>query len=57
MFDIKKVEAEAAAEIAAEKATAAKAKIKAKLKQIADAQRIVSNLEDEYGVLLRDIGA
>lgn len=57
MFDIKKVEAEAQSELAAEKATAAKSKIKAKLKQIADAQRIVSNLQDEYGVLLRDIGA
>lgn len=57
MFDIKKVETEAQAELAAEKATAAKAKIKAKLKQIADAERIVQNLRDEYGVLLRDIGA
>jgi hypothetical protein len=56
MFDIKKVEAEAQSELAAEKATAAKSKIKAKLKQIADAERIVSNLRDEYGVLLRDIG-
>jgi hypothetical protein len=57
MFDIKKVEAEAQSELAAEKATAAKSKIKAKLKQIADAERIVANLRDEYGVLLRDIGA
>lgn len=56
MFDVKKVEAEALAELNTEKATAAKAKIKAKLKQIADADRIVQNLQDEYAVLLRDIG-
>jgi hypothetical protein len=56
MFDIKKVEAEALKEISDEKATIAKSKIKAKLKQIADAERIVQNLRDEYGVLLRDIG-
>lgn len=57
MFDIKKVEAEALAEINADRANKAKAKIKAKLQQIADAERIVQNLRDEYGVLLRDIGA
>lgn len=57
MFDIKKVEAEALAEINTDRADKAKAKIKAKLQQIADAERIVSNLRDEYGVLLRDIGA
>jgi phage-related minor tail protein len=57
MFDIKKVETEAANELAEEKATAAKSKIKAKLRQIADAERIVQNLREEYAVLKRDIGA
>lgn len=57
MFDIKQIITEATGELAAEKATVAKSKIKAKLKQIADAERIVSNLRDEYAVLLRDLGA
>ncbi len=57
MFDIKKLEAEAAAELATEKATAAKSKIKASLKRIDDAKAIVMNLEYEHLVLLRDIGA
>jgi hypothetical protein len=56
MFDIKQIITEATGELAAEKATAAKSKIKAKLKQIADAERIVQNLRDEYGVLIRDLG-
>ncbi len=57
MFDIKKLEAEAAAELATEKATAAKSKIRASLKRIDDAKAIVMNLEYEHLVLLRDIGA
>lgn len=57
MFDIKQVEAEAQKELAAEKATAAKSKIKSKLAQIAQAEKVVENLRDEYAVLLRDIGA
>lgn len=56
MFDIKKVEAEAAQELATEKATAAKGKIKDSLKKIAQAERVVQNLKDEHAVLLRDIG-
>ncbi len=47
MFDIKKLEAEAATELAAEKATA--------LKYIADVKAILRSLEDEYAVLLKDI--
>lgn len=57
MFDIKKVEAEAAKELADEKATAAKAKIKTSLKNIAAAERVLQNLREEHAVLLRDIGA
>jgi hypothetical protein len=56
LFDVKKVQAEAEAEIAADRAQAAKTKIKAKLKQISDAERIVTNLRAEYDVLLADIG-
>lgn len=57
MFDIKKVAAEAQAEINEEKVKAAKVKIKAALKRIADAEAILRNARDEYEVLLRDIGA
>lgn len=57
VFDIKAVEADALKEIAEEKAKAAKAKIKGKLAEIARAKRIVANLEEEYAVLLRDIGS
>jgi hypothetical protein len=57
MFDIKKIEADAKAEIAEEKGKVAKTKIKAALKRIADAEAIVRNARDEYEVLLRDIGA
>jgi len=57
MFDIKKIEAEAAAELASDRATAAKSKIKASLNRIADAQRILANLREEHAVILRDIGA
>lgn len=57
LFDIKSVEAEAKAELAKETGEKAKAKIKAKLKQIADARKIVANLEGEYAVLLADINA
>ncbi len=57
MFDIKKLEAEVATELATEKAAAAKAKIKNALKYIADAKSVVRTLEDEYAVLLKDIGA
>jgi hypothetical protein len=57
MFDIKSVEAEAKKELAEEKGKAAKTKIKAALKRIADAEAILKNAQDEYAVLLRDIGA
>lgn len=57
MFDISAVEAEAKKEIAEESAKAAKAKIKGKLHQIAAARSVVSNLEREYEVLLREVGA
>lgn len=56
MFDIKKVEAEALAEINEEKAKAAKTKIKAALKRISDAEAILRNAREEYAVVLRDIG-
>jgi len=57
MFDIKQVEEEARKELADEKSTAAKSKIKAHLAKIAAAKKVVANLEEEYQVLLRDIGA
>jgi hypothetical protein len=57
MFDVKKVEADAAKELAEEKATAAKSKIKDSLKKIAAAEKVLQNLRDEHAVLLRDIGA
>lgn len=57
MFDIKKAEEEAKAEVAEESTKIAKGKIKDKLKQIDSAKKIVSNLELEYAALLRDIGA
>ena len=57
MFDIKKIEAEAAAELASDRATAAKSKIKASLNRSADAERILANLREEHAVILRDIGA
>lgn len=57
MFDIKKAEEEARKEVAEEQASAAKSKIKAKLKAIADAKKIVANLEHEYEVLLRELGS
>jgi hypothetical protein len=55
MFDIKKVEAEAKAELNEEKAKAAKAKIKVALKRISDAEAILRNARDEYEVALRDL--
>lgn len=57
MFDIKKAEAEAREEVAKEAQEAAKAQIKAKLKSIEQARRVVANLEREYEVLLREVGA
>jgi hypothetical protein len=57
MFDVKDVQAEAEKEIAEERKTVAKARIKSKLREIAQAERIVANLRDEYAVLLQDIGA
>jgi len=57
MFDIKQVEEEARKELAEEKSVAAKSKIKAHLAKIAAAKKVVANLEEEYQVLLRDIGA
>jgi hypothetical protein len=57
MFDIKKIETEAANELAAERATAAKGKIKDSLKRINAAALVLQNLRDEHAVILRDIGA
>lgn len=55
MFDIKKVQEEAAKELADEKAKKAKEKIKGKLREIDAAEKIVANLhrelEDLYGEL------
>lgn len=57
MFDIKEVIKEAEAEVAAEGVKAAKEKLKAKLRQIAQARKIVANLELEYQALLQEIGS
>lgn len=57
MFDIKKIEAEARAELAAEQATKAKGLIKAKLAQIAGAEKVLANLKGEYEALLRDVAS
>lgn len=57
MFDIKKAEADAKAELAKEQAEGAKVKIKAKLKQIAASKEVTANLEREYEVLLREVAA
>lgn len=55
MFDIKKVQAEAEAEIAKEQGEDAKKAIKAKLRSISAARAVVANLEREYEVLLREV--
>ncbi len=55
MFDIKKLEAEAAQKPATERATAAKSKIKTSLKRISDTKVIVHSREDEYLMFLWDI--
>ncbi len=57
MFDIKKLEAEAAQKPATEMATAAKSKIKTSLKRISDTKVIVHSREDEYLMFLWDNGA
>jgi hypothetical protein len=57
VFDVKKVEAEARAEISKEQGEAAKKKIIGKLRQIAQAEAVVANLRLEYEALLRDIGS
>jgi hypothetical protein len=53
MFDVKKVQEEAAKELADEAATKAKGRIKDKLRQIEQAKRVLANLnrelEDLYG--------
>ena len=56
MFDIKKVEAEARAELAKEQGEKAKSQIKAKLMQIANMEKALANAREEYRVLLVDVG-
>jgi len=56
MFDVTKAQKEAEAEIAEEALKAAKGKIKDHLKRLAAARAVVTNLEREYEVLLREIG-
>ena len=56
MFDIKKIEEEAQAELADEMGKSAKVKIKAKLREIAMCEKALLNLRNEYTVLMRDIG-
>jgi hypothetical protein len=57
MFDIKQVQADAEKEIADERSKRAKDKIKDKLREIDKAKKIVANLQNEYEILLKDIGA
>ncbi len=56
MFDIKKVQEEAAKEIAEEKAEKAKILIKEKLRAISKSEQIVTNLKHELEDLYADIG-
>lgn len=56
MFDIKKIEEEAQAELNEEMGKAAKVKIKASLRNIALAEKALMNLRQEHEILLRDIG-
>jgi hypothetical protein len=57
MFDITNIEKEARAELAEELGKSAKQKIKAKLREINMAERALTNMRQEYQVLLRDIGS
>lgn len=57
MFDIKALEAEARKEVDDELATAAKGKIKASLRAIAQARKVLANLESEHQALMRDVGS
>ena len=57
MFDIKSIETEARNELNEELGKSAKSKIKAKLREINNAERILSNLRLEYAALLKDIGS
>jgi len=56
MFDVKRIEEEAQAELNEEMGKAAKVKIKASLRNIALAEKALVNLRQEHEVLLRDIG-
>lgn len=56
MFDVKAIAAEAEKEVADELAGIAKGKIKASLRAIAQAKKVLANLEAEHAVLLRDVG-
>lgn len=56
MFDIKKVEADAAAEVAKEEADKARGKIKASLQKINSAEAVLANCRREHEVLLKTIG-
>lgn len=57
MFDIKKIEEEARAELNEEFGKSAKIKIKTKLREIAMAEKALANMRNEYSELLRDIGS
>lgn len=57
MFDVKKIEETARLELAKEQGEKAKTQIKSQLQKIAAARSVVSNLERDYEVLLREIGA
>ena len=56
MFDVKKAQEAAEAELAEDRCKEAKKRIKSKLQAIAAAKKVVQNLEREYTVLLEDIG-
>lgn len=57
MFDLNEVEKAAQDEIRKEQSEKAKGKIKEHLRKIAQARQVVTNLEAEYEVLKREIGA
>ena len=56
MFDVKKAQEDAEAELAEERAEKAKTRIKSKLREIAAARKVLGNLNREYEILLEDIG-
>lgn len=56
MFDIKKIQEEAAKEVREDREKAAKAKIKTQMEKIAKAKSVLRGLEQELELLMEAIG-